>query len=371
VRILVSDDQPDVLEAMRLLLKTAGHDTETADSPRALLNAAAQTFDLILMDMNYTRDTTSGEEGLHLLRQLLDRDKETSVVVMTAWSNVDLAVEAMRSGAADFIQKPWDNARLLAVIEKQANRSSERRRSKTDLEIARHVQQRLLPQRSRLLHKAEYGGRCFPAREVGGDYYDFLDLGPDRVGLLLADVSGKGVGSALLTANLQASFRSQLDLGVRDPKALLASANRLFYESTLPEIYATIFFAEYREPVRELRYINCGHPNAILLRGSGEVELLEPTALPVGAFAKWEFEEKSTILERGDVLVIVSDGVLEAGLGRDPDPDRDFGEARLIDAIRSAPPGGVEALLDHLAETVARFSPGPQADDVTLVALRA
>jgi sigma-B regulation protein RsbU (phosphoserine phosphatase) len=367
VRILVSDDQPDVLEAIRLLLKTAGHDTQTADSPRALLAAASQTFDLILMDMNYTRDTTSGEEGLHLLRQLLQRDKETSVVVMTAWSSVDLAVEAMRSGAADFIQKPWENARLLAVIEMQASRSNERRRSRTDLEIARHVQQRLLPKYSRLLQTAEYGGRCFPAGEVGGDYYDFLDLGPGRAGLLLADVSGKGVGSALLTANLQACFRSQLDLGVRDPKALLASANRLFYESTLPEIYATIFFAEYYDAARELRYISCGHPNGVLVRNSGAVESLGATSLPVGAFARWECEEKSTLLERGDLLVIVSDGVLEAGL----DQGDEFGETRLIEAIRSAPPEGIESLLDHLAEAVAHFSPGPQADDVTLVALRA
>ena len=147
MKILVSDDQVDVLEAIRLLLKGAGHHTETADSPRAALALAEQSsFDLVLMDMNYSRDTTSGDEGLALLDQLLARNGGVPVIVMTAWSSVDLAVEAMRRGAVDFIQKPWDNARLLATIEKQATRSKERKKARSELEIARHVQQRLLLQ---------------------------------------------------------------------------------------------------------------------------------------------------------------------------------------------------------------------------------
>src|SRR4051812_14920296 len=106
MRILVSDDQTDVLEAIRLLVKGAGHQSEIVESPRAALAAAAGgTFDLVLMDMNYSRDTTSGDEGLELLDKLLARDGGVPVIVMTAWSSVDLAVEAMRRGAVDFIQK--------------------------------------------------------------------------------------------------------------------------------------------------------------------------------------------------------------------------------------------------------------------------
>src|SRR5260370_40617408 len=108
--------------------------------------------------MNYSRDTTSGDEGLALLDKLLAGG--SPIIVMTAWSIVDLAVEAMRRGAVDFIQKPWDNARLLATIEKQASRSSERKNSKSELEIARHVQQRLLPQHAQTLRTIKYGGRC-------------------------------------------------------------------------------------------------------------------------------------------------------------------------------------------------------------------
>src|SRR5258708_6602476 len=285
MKILVSDDQVDVLEAIRLLLKGAGHQADTAESPKAALAAADRSsFDLVLMDMNYSRDTTSGDEGLALLDSFLKRDGSVPVIVMTAWSSVDLAVEAMRRGAVDFIQKPWDNARLLATIEKQASRSSERKNSKSELEIARHVQQRLLPQHAQTLRTIKYGGGGFPAAANDGGLFEFFALRPGRLGVLLADVSGKGVAGALLTANLQASFRSQLELGVKNPRALLVSVNKLFHETTPAEYFATMFFAEYRDQSRELRYINCGHPSALLARASGEVEHLEATALPLGIF---------------------------------------------------------------------------------------
>ncbi len=154
LKILVGDDQPDILEALRLLLKGAGYQNVLVDSPQALLRAArSEPFDLILMDLNYARDTTSGEEGLDLLSSLEAQSNAAPVIVMTAWSNVDLAVEAMRRGACDFVQKPWDNARLLGAIRKQAVEASARikadRRVKTELEIAHNVQQKLFPQETR------------------------------------------------------------------------------------------------------------------------------------------------------------------------------------------------------------------------------
>src|ERR1700761_7395933 len=170
-RILVCDDQVDVLEAMRLLLKGQGWQSVTVESPKDLLRAArAETFDLILADLNYTRDTTSGEEGLELLASLDAQGNNAPVIVMTAWGNVDLAVEAMRRGAVDFIQKPWDNDRVVASIRKQAD--SERRR-KSELEIAANVQQKLFPRNLRKLQTLDYAAQCVAAREVGGDYYDF------------------------------------------------------------------------------------------------------------------------------------------------------------------------------------------------------
>ena len=119
-RILVADDQPDVLEALRLLLKAEGYHIETVKSPTAVLKAVeARDFSLVIIDLNYTRDTTSGQEGLDLLAKLQTVDSTLPVVVMTAWASVDIAVEAMRRGAKDFITKPWENPRLLAIVKNQ------------------------------------------------------------------------------------------------------------------------------------------------------------------------------------------------------------------------------------------------------------
>ena len=124
-RILIADDQSDVLEALRLLLKGEGFGIESANSPAGIM-AALETsdFDVVLMDLNYTRDTTSGQEGLDLLTRIHSNDPSTTVVVMTAWGSVDLAVEAMRRGARDFVQKPWDNARLLTILRTQVELSN-------------------------------------------------------------------------------------------------------------------------------------------------------------------------------------------------------------------------------------------------------
>ena len=119
-RILIGDDQPDVLEALRLLLKPEGYLIDTASSPQQLLRAMElKDYDVVLMDLNYTRDTTSGEEGLDLLQRIHTADESLPVVVMTAWGSVNVAVEAMRRGARDFIQKPWENERLLSIIRTQ------------------------------------------------------------------------------------------------------------------------------------------------------------------------------------------------------------------------------------------------------------
>jgi DNA-binding NtrC family response regulator len=128
-RLLVADDQPDVLEALRLLLKSEGFEIETASSPRAMVEIVqARELDLVLMDLNYARDTTSGAEGLDLLSRLRDIDPTLPVVVMTAWASLDLAVEVMRRGARDFVAKPWDNARLLAIVRTQVELGSALRR---------------------------------------------------------------------------------------------------------------------------------------------------------------------------------------------------------------------------------------------------
>src|SRR5215831_16925830 len=122
-RTLIADDQPDVLEALRLLLKGEGYQTESASSPADVLEAVrTHDFDVVLMDLNYARDTTSGQEGLDLLTQIHDLDDTLPIVVMTAWGSIDLAVEAMRRGVRDFVQKPWENSKLLDTLRSQVEK---------------------------------------------------------------------------------------------------------------------------------------------------------------------------------------------------------------------------------------------------------
>jgi len=367
LRILVGDDQVDVLEALRLLLKGAGYQSELVDSPQALLRAArSKPFDLILMDLNYARDTTSGAEGLDLLSNLQEQDNAAPVIVMTAWSNVELAVEAMRRGACDFVQKPWDNARLLGAIRKQAGESLERvrteRRVKSELEIARNVQQKLFPNQTRHLASIDYAGQCVPAREVSGDYYDFLEIGTDGLGFVLADVSGKGVAAALLMANLQACFRSQSQDSISHPALMLRSVNKLFYESTPTEHYATLFFGTYDDRTRRLRYVNCGHLPPFLMRADGTIERLASTATVLGIFSQWICEERTVDLHSGDTLVLFSDGVTEAGI----ETEEEFGEDGLLSVIQSLAGSSAEALVAGVIKAVA----GEKQDDVTVVAVR-
>ena len=368
LRILVGDDQADVLEALRLLLKGVGHQSVLVDSPQALLRAArSEPFDLILMDLNYARDTTSGDEGLDLLKSLEAQDNSAPIVVMTAWGSVDLAVEAMRRGARDFIQKPWDNARLLATIRKQASEGSERARTErlvqSELEIARNVQQKLFPHDSRRLATVDYAGRCVAAREVSGDYYDFLDTGEDSLGFVVADVSGKGVAAALLMANLQACFRSQPREALERPAELLRAVNKLFYDSTPPEHFATLFFGHYDDRLRRLHYANCGHVPPLLVRANGSVERLAATATVLGVFTNWTSEERNIDLKPGDTLVLFSDGVTEAGI----DSEEEFGEDGVLSVIRSSKAVDAAELVDRIVAAVASQT----QDDVTVVALRA
>lgn len=313
--ILICDDQPDVLVALQLLLKAAGHEAKTADTPRDLLALlAARPFDLVLTDMNFSRDTTSGREGLDLVEQIRRGAHSPPVVVMTAWGDIDLAVQAMRRGAADFVTKPWDNTRLLATLDRCLEES---RGAQSEMEIARSVQQKLLPLAERSFGPLRLRAEFEPAREIGGDYYDFLEIDDRRLGILLADVSGKGVPAALLMANLQALFRAQTPELLATPGRLLERVNGLFHASTAPEHYATLFYGVYHRDASELRYASAGHVPATLLRADGTSESYEPTGTVLGLFRNIAMEEAVVRLGAGDRLTIVSDGVTERDVVED------------------------------------------------------
>jgi sigma-B regulation protein RsbU (phosphoserine phosphatase) len=364
-RVLVCDDQADVVEALRLLLKGFGYRVDTAYAPHELISRLEQSpdpYSAVVMDMNYTRDTTSGSEGLELVASVRARRPALPIIVMTAWGSVDLAVEAMQRGASDFVQKPWDNAKLLAVVEKQIAKSAASN-AYSELEIARSVQQGLFPGGGgEIAGAAAFDGLCIPAREIGGDYYDFLPFPGGKLGLVLADVSGKGVPAALLMANLQALFRSQQ---VPDVRAILRNVNGHFFRSTSPSHYATAFFAIYDPSTRLLTYANCGHPSALVMPSG---RMLDTTATVIGILGERAFDvDVETItLAPGDTVLVVSDGITEAGI----DNGEEFGAARVERLLRAWQAMPLAELLSAIARAAEEYSDGDHGDDMTLLGLR-
>ena len=189
-----------------------------------------------------------------------------------------------------------------------AERLEAERRAAYELAIAREVQARLFPQSRPALRSLEYAGTCLPARAVGGDYYDFLSLGPDRLGLVIGDVMGKGIAAALLMANLQANIRSQVAVAFDQPQRVLQSVNLLFCENSPESAFASLFFAEYHDPTGGLRYVNCGHLAALVLRRDGTVDRLATTSTVLGLFPQWECSVGESHLEPDDVLALYTDG---------------------------------------------------------------
>jgi serine phosphatase RsbU (regulator of sigma subunit) len=201
---------------------------------------------------------------------------------------------------------------------------------------------------------------------VGGDYYDFLESRPGRLALVLADIAGKGISGALLMANLQANLRGQYAEVLDDLPRLLKSVNQLFYENSSNSSYATLFFGDYDDSSRRLRYVNCGHLPPLLVRGDEQVERLTATNTVLGLFEKWECSVAEVQLAPGDTLVLYTDGVTEAENAQ----EEQFGEPRLIETMLAERHLAVRSLLETIVETVQKFSEGEQADDITLVLAR-
>ena len=250
-------------------------------------------------------------------------------------------------------------AQRRAAIEKQ---EAERRVAR-ELEIAKDVQLRLFPQALPPLATLEYAGSCIQAREVGGDYYDFLDLGRGRMGFVLGDISGKGIGAALLMANLQANLRSQYTAAVDDLQRFLKAVNKLFYDNTPASAYASLFFGEYDEQTRRLRYANCGHLSALLLRADSTLVPLASTCTVLGLFEKWDCSITECQLHSGDLLALYTDGITESFNAA----GEEFGEGRLIEALRRHRDLAPRDLLAAIVEEVRKFSPHEQHDDITLI----
>ena len=271
------------------------------------------------------------------------RDVDGNIFSLVSFDEVTHTLEAQRRAAA---------AKLDAE-----------RRAAQELEIANEVQCRFFPQVRPSVRGLDYAGHCHSARAVGGDYYDFLDLGPDRFGLVIGDVSGKGIAAALLMANLQANLRSQCAISFDQPQRLLQSVNQLFSQNTPDGAFATLFYADYDVPTGRLRYANCGHLPALILRGDGSLDRLEATATVLGIFRKWDCEIGERTLHPGDTLALYTDGITEAF----NDQNEEFGEDRLIHSLRQRCHLCSQHILDHIVQDVRQFASREQHDDITLI----
>jgi serine phosphatase RsbU (regulator of sigma subunit)/catechol 2,3-dioxygenase-like lactoylglutathione lyase family enzyme len=251
------------------------------------------------------------------------------------------------------------DAQRRAVAEKLEHE----RRTVRELEIAKQVQARLFPQTLPAVATLDYAGICIQARQVGGDYYDFFALGQERFGLLIGDISGKGIAAALLMANLQANLRSQFAVAREQPNRFLQSVNRLFYDNTVDSAYATVFFAEYDDATQRLRYANCGHLPGLLLRRDQTVEWLHSTGTVLGLFKNWDSPTGECHLHPSDILVLYTDGVTESFNAA----GEEFGEQRLVEAIRRYRAHPAQTMIASIVSDLQRFSSGEQHDDITLI----
>jgi phosphoserine phosphatase RsbU/P len=385
-RILIADDQQDVLDALRLLLKGHGYAIETVNSPADLLAAVrCQEFDILLIDLNYARDTTSGREGLDVLSRLKEIADAPPVVAMTGWATVGLAVEAMQFGVSDFVEKPWTNTRLLEILSKQVGLGRERRESRRlaaeearareaamlhlqeqerEIAEAKAIQEKLLPREIPQMPGYEIASAWQSARLVGGDYFDILPLDEKTLGICIADVAGKGMPAALLMSNLQAAVRG-LSSPSLPPNVLCNRLNSIVYRNTESDRFITFFYAHLDGPARLLIYANAGHNAPLVVRADGTHERLHEGGAVLGVFDSRNYELGSAQLAPGDRVILFTDGVTEACNAA----GEEFGEARLLHLLEDHRASPADELQTKILAAVAKFSGSRWQDDATLVVL--
>ena len=266
-------------------------------------------------------------------------------------------------GIQSAFEDPDGNSFVLVGYDAATREFEAQRRAAQELDIAKQVQARLFPQQRPRLETLDYAGLCLQARPVGGDYYDFMELGQNRLALLVGDIAGKGIPAALLMASLHACLHSQRSVALASPQQLLASVNQFLYENTPDNVYATLLFVDYADQRRHLRYANCGHSPGLLLRSRNSVEGLDSTCRALGLFAQCDGLLKEYQLFAGDILVLYSDGVTESLNSQ----GEEFSEEGLREAVWRHKALSAEDLLARVAEEIRHFSAHEQADDITLI----
>ncbi len=235
-----------------------------------------------------------------------------------------------------------------------------------EVRLARRVQARLFPQHAVTEGSLEAAGFSRPAAGVGGDFFDFLPIAPGRIALAIGDACGKGLPAALIVTALQSALRSHYALPAGDLAARVRALNRLLFELTAPEHYATLFLGEYDDASGQLRYANCGHPTPLVLRRDGAVERVDATGVPLGLFPSWQGDTEATALAPGDALLLVTDGISE----RIDATGAFVSEGRLIDAFRARQTRPLDLLVRELVDEMPGAGGAFPCDDATVVVAR-
>ncbi len=368
-RVLIADDQPDVVAALRLLLRGAGFEIDTACSVQEVRDRLnMRDYDLLLMDLNYARDTTSGREGLDLLTEVHERDRLLPIIVMTGWGSIETAVEAMRRGARTFVHKPWENASLTATVTRELEEARARRQADAhasrELEHAQRIQKALLPSPLPEIDGCQMAALWKPASAFGGDCYDMLRFSNTRLGLSIADVAGKGLPAALLMANLQASVRAFATDDAR-PETITRQVNRALCRHTPLDRFVTFFYAMIDTSARTLACSNAGHNPPVLVHADGTVSRPATGGMVLGVMENNVYSQAEMRLLAGDRLVLFTDGITEAGSHE----GREFGDDRLVDLVVAHRHHSAAEMLDVIFREVTAFTGGILSDDATLISM--
>jgi sigma-B regulation protein RsbU (phosphoserine phosphatase) len=342
--------------------------TVAGDGAEAVRCAAAETFDLILLDVMLPH-----KDGFEVCRELRQTGVSTPIVMLTAKTGEYDKVLGLDLGADDYVTKPFSprelRARIRTALRHKAGASPLGADLQRQFRVACEVQQRLFPQVRPALATMDYTGFCEPALGMSGDYYDFLDLAPGKVGLVVADVVGKGIPAALLMASVHGCIRTHAPRFQDRCGEVLVQVNTSLYEATDAPMFATVFYAVYDDASRVLTYANAGHEPPILLRPAFHPRCarLDSRTAPIGLRPTLPAEQMSIRLVPGDWLAIFTDGITEAA----DENGEEFGRERLVAAMdRNLEQTAEEMRARILADLRAHSRGVPQMDDVTLITAR-
>ena len=369
-KVLVIDDDQEIHRLLRARLEARGyHVTAASSGEEGVTKLREANPDLVFLDV-----AMSGMTGIDVLDVIRSQRLDVAVILTTAYSSEQVAIAALRHGADDYLRKPFDRGEFQAALDRTLSRLTMSRQIKhlrkelekkqvqlaEELARAAAVQSELLPIENPPLPGFEVGARCLPAREVGGDFYDWQQLPGGVLSLTVGDVMGKGMSAALLMATVRAVIRAMVSQhGPAD--AVQHTATSLDGDLARSGSFVTLFHAQLNTLTSELRYIDAGHGQALLRRADGTLEPLQPFGLPLGVLSTERYTEGVVTLGPGDVLVIYSDGLSEAR----PELFRD--QHTLASQILTDETAGVTA--QRLVD-LATATGGQLPDDLTVVVVR-